>query len=119
MQAVFAAAGLTDARWTGGVAYFAHVGRLRVRGAGDPGGGHARKAIAADRGGASMRSVLLVVAMVFIAGLGLLTALDIVAHGVNWLDVLAILILVLFGTGIVGALLQRPPGDDVEVSGIE
>ena len=28
--------------------------------------------------------------------------------GVNWLDVLAILIVVLFGTGIVGALLQPP-----------
>jgi hypothetical protein len=53
-----------------------------------------------------MRIVLLVVALVFIAGFGLLTALDIAHTGLNWLDVLAILILVLFATGIVGALLE-------------
>jgi hypothetical protein len=55
-----------------------------------------------------MRLVLLVVALIFIAGMGLLTALDIAHTGVNWLDVLAILILILFTTGIVGALLEPP-----------
>jgi hypothetical protein len=55
-----------------------------------------------------MRYVLLLVAVVFIAGLGLLTALDIAHTGLNWLDVLAIIILVLFATGIVGALLEPP-----------
>ena len=55
-----------------------------------------------------MRIVLLAVALVFIAGFGLLTALDIADTGLNWLDVLAILVLVLFSTGIVGALLQPP-----------
>jgi hypothetical protein len=55
-----------------------------------------------------MRYVLLVVAVVFIAGFGVLTALDIAHTGVNWLDVLAIIVLVLFATGIVGALLQPP-----------
>jgi hypothetical protein len=55
-----------------------------------------------------MRWVLLVVVLVFIAGMGLLTALDIAHTGLNWLDVLAILVLVLFATGIVGALLQAP-----------
>jgi hypothetical protein len=55
-----------------------------------------------------MRIVLLVVALVFIAGFGLLTALDIAHTGLNWLDVLAILVLVLFATGIVGALLEPP-----------
>jgi hypothetical protein len=55
-----------------------------------------------------MRYVLLVVAAVFIAGFGLLTALDIADTGFNWLDVLAILVLVLFATGIVGALLEPP-----------
>jgi hypothetical protein len=59
-----------------------------------------------------MRIVLLVVALVFIAGFGLLTALDIAQSGVNWLDVLAILILVLFATGIVGALLEPPRKGD-------
>jgi len=38
-----------------------------------------------------VRYVLLVVALVFIAGMGLLTALDIAHTGLNWLDVLAIL----------------------------
>ena len=55
-----------------------------------------------------MRYVLLVVTLVFIAVMGLLTALDIAHTGLNWLDVLAILVLVLFATGIVGALLEPP-----------
>jgi hypothetical protein len=55
-----------------------------------------------------VRLVLLVVALVFIAGFGLLTALDIAGTGLNWLDALATLVLVLFATGIVGALLQAP-----------
>lgn len=56
------------------------------------------------------RTILLVLALVFIAGLAVLTAVDISRYGVTALDVLAILILVLFSTGIVGALRQRPPG---------
>lgn len=59
-----------------------------------------------------MRYVLLAVAVVFIAGFGLLTALDIAHTGLNWLDVLAIIILVLFATGIVGALLESPRKGD-------
>ncbi len=55
-----------------------------------------------------MRLVLLAVVVVFIAMIGLLTALDMIHNGVSWLDVLAILILILFGTGILGALLHRP-----------
>jgi hypothetical protein len=55
-----------------------------------------------------MRTLLLVVVLAFIGGLGLLTAVDINRHGVTWLDVLAILILVLFAFGIVGALLESP-----------
>jgi hypothetical protein len=56
-----------------------------------------------------MRTVLLVVVLVFIAGFGTLTAIDISRYGLTGLDILAILILVLFSTGIVGALLHRPP----------
>jgi hypothetical protein len=56
-----------------------------------------------------MRQILLFVALLFIALLAVLTALDVVHHGVNVLDVVAILILVLFTTGIVGALLHPPP----------
>jgi cytochrome c biogenesis protein CcdA len=55
-----------------------------------------------------MRFVLLVVVVVFTVLIGVLTVLDMIHHGVNWLDVLAILIVVLFGTGIVGALVQPP-----------
>jgi hypothetical protein len=55
-----------------------------------------------------MRFVLLVLVVVFTVLIGVLTALDMIHHGVNWLDVLAILIVVLFGTGIVGALVQPP-----------
>ena len=56
-----------------------------------------------------MRSVLFVVALVFIAGLGFLTVQDISRYGLTGLDVLAILILVMFCTGILGALRHRPP----------
>jgi len=56
-----------------------------------------------------MRTVLLVVVLVFIAGFGALTAIDISRYGLTGLDVIAILILILFSTGIVGALRHRPP----------
>jgi hypothetical protein len=55
-----------------------------------------------------MRIVLLVVAVVFTAMIAVLTVQDIVNNGVTWLDVLAIMVVVLFGTGIVGALWQSP-----------
>jgi hypothetical protein len=54
------------------------------------------------------RLALLIVALLFIAGLGVLTAIDLARYGVNALNVLSIAILVLFATGIVGAL-RRPP----------
>ena len=56
-----------------------------------------------------MRVILLAVVLVFIAGFGALTAIDISRYGLTGLDVVAILILILFGTGIVGALRHRPP----------
>jgi cytochrome c biogenesis protein CcdA len=55
-----------------------------------------------------VRFALLVLVVAFTVLIGVLTALDMAHHGVNWLDVLAILIVILFGTGIVGALLQPP-----------
>lgn len=55
-----------------------------------------------------MRFLLLAVVLVFTAGIAALTVLDMADHGVSWLDVLAILVVVLFATGIVGALVQRP-----------
>jgi hypothetical protein len=55
-----------------------------------------------------MRFLMLAVVVVFTAGIGALTVRDIVDNGLTWLDVLALLVVLLFGTGIVGALLQRP-----------
>jgi hypothetical protein len=55
-----------------------------------------------------MRLVLLAIVVVFTALIGVLTVLDMVNNGVTWLDVLAILVVILFGTGIVGALVQSP-----------
>jgi hypothetical protein len=55
-----------------------------------------------------MRIALLLVAITFTGLIGVGTVLDIVHNGLTWLDVLALLIVVLFGTGIVGALWQSP-----------
>jgi hypothetical protein len=56
-----------------------------------------------------MRIVLLVVVLVFITLTVIVTASDIAQHHhVSGLDVLSIIIVILFGTGIVGALTQRP-----------
>jgi uncharacterized membrane protein len=55
-----------------------------------------------------MRVLVLIIVVVFTTFIGVLTALDMVHHGVNWLNVLAILIVALFAIGIVGALAQRP-----------
>ncbi len=52
--------------------------------------------------------MVLIVALVFIVALAVLTVLDIVHYGLSAVDVLAIFILVLFTTGIVGALRQPP-----------
>jgi hypothetical protein len=57
-----------------------------------------------------LRTVVLVIALAFIAGLSALTALDVVHYGLSAVDVIAILVLVLFMTGIVGALRQPPRG---------
>jgi hypothetical protein len=56
-----------------------------------------------------MRQIVLVISLLFIALIATLTVLDIVHNGINALDVVAILILALFTTGIVGALRQPPP----------
>jgi hypothetical protein len=56
-----------------------------------------------------LRGVVLTIALLFIAMLAALTVVDIVHYGVTALDVIAILILILFSTGIVGALRHRPP----------
>jgi hypothetical protein len=53
-----------------------------------------------------LRILLLVVTVVFTALIGTLTVLDMVDHGVTWLDVLALLVVLLFATGIIGSLWE-------------
>ena len=55
-----------------------------------------------------MRAAVFTVALLFIVALAVLTVRDIRIHGVTPVDVLAIIVLVLFTTGIVGALLHPP-----------
>jgi VIT1/CCC1 family predicted Fe2+/Mn2+ transporter len=55
-----------------------------------------------------VRLAVFTVALLFIAALGVLTARDIRVHGATPVDVVAVVILVLFTTGIVGALLHPP-----------
>ncbi|MBV9003329.1 MAG: hypothetical protein JOZ98_04495 [Solirubrobacterales bacterium] len=55
-----------------------------------------------------MRVAVLTIVLLFITGLGVLTGLDLARNGVTVVGILAILILVLFLVGIVGALRQPP-----------
>jgi len=55
-----------------------------------------------------MRLAVLTLALLFIAVLGTLTVRDIHAHGLTPVAVLAILIVVVFGIGAIGALLHPP-----------
>jgi len=58
-----------------------------------------------------VRTAILIVAILFIALLAALTVVDVIHYGVSALDVVAVLILVLFATGIVGALRHPPPSE--------
>ncbi|HUA44682.1 MAG TPA: hypothetical protein VMA77_05610 [Solirubrobacteraceae bacterium] len=55
-----------------------------------------------------MRVPVFIVALMFIIVLGVLTVRDIRVHGATPVDVLAVVVLVLFTTGIVGAMLHPP-----------
>ena len=55
-----------------------------------------------------MRTAVFTVALLFIVALGVLTVRDIRMHGATPVDVLAVVVVVLFTTGIVGALLHPP-----------
>ena len=52
------------------------------------------------------RIVLLVITAAFTAFIGITTVLDMIRNGVSWLDVLALLVVLLFATGILGALWE-------------
>jgi hypothetical protein len=53
-----------------------------------------------------MRIVLLLVTAVLTGLIAVFTVLDMVHHGVSWLDVLALLVVLLFATGILGSLWE-------------
>ena len=53
-----------------------------------------------------LRIVLLVVTAAFIGFIGAVTVLDMIHNGVTWLDVLALLVTLLFATGIIGSLWE-------------
>ena len=56
-----------------------------------------------------MRQLILIVALLFIAMLVALTVADVANNGLNALDIVAALVLILFTTGIIGALRHPPP----------
>ena len=53
-----------------------------------------------------LRILLLIVTAAFTAFIAVATVLDMVHHGVSWLDIVALLVVVLFATGICGALWE-------------
>jgi hypothetical protein len=55
-----------------------------------------------------VRLAVFTVALLFIVALGVLTVRDIRVHGVTPVGVVAIVVLVVFTTGIVGAMLHPP-----------
>jgi hypothetical protein len=57
-----------------------------------------------------MRIVVLTITLVFIGLMGALTVSDFIRNGVTGLGVVSVLVLVLFGVGIVGALRHPPEG---------
>ena len=55
-----------------------------------------------------MRGVVFTIALVFIAGFAALTAQDLSRHGLAAPDLIALVVLVLFTVGILGAILKPP-----------
>jgi lipopolysaccharide export LptBFGC system permease protein LptF len=55
-----------------------------------------------------LRRLVLTVVLIFTAALAIFTSLDIARHGITITSALAAIVLVLFGVGIVGALLETP-----------
>lgn len=55
-----------------------------------------------------MRYLVFAAALVFIGGLGLLTALYLASNGITFVGVLGLIVLVVVGVGVLGALLQPP-----------
>jgi hypothetical protein len=58
-----------------------------------------------------MRNVALAAVLAMIGLLAALLVVDVVRYGIQALDVAGLLVLALFGFGIVGALRHPPPGE--------
>lgn len=56
------------------------------------------------------RILLLLVTVVLCVLIAAATVSDIIHHGVSWLDIAALLVVVLFATGICGALWESVRG---------
>ena len=56
-----------------------------------------------------VRTAVLIAALAMIALLGALTAIVLVRHGPDPLTIISLLVLALFGFGIIGALRHPPP----------
>ena len=54
------------------------------------------------------RALVFLAALLFVLGLGLLTALYIKTNGVTFVGVVGVLVLVVVGVGVLGALLHPP-----------
>lgn len=53
-----------------------------------------------------VRVALLVITMALTAAIAVATVSDVIHHGLSWLDVAALLVVVLFATGICGSLWE-------------
>ncbi len=56
-----------------------------------------------------MRILVFTIALIFVGGLAVLTAIDIGQHGLTGVSVISVVVLVIFGVGVLGALSQSPP----------
>jgi hypothetical protein len=59
----------------------------------------------------STRTIVTAVAIVFIGGFAFLTVSDAVEHGVSFLTIVSLGVLVLFAVGILGALSSQGPDE--------
>jgi hypothetical protein len=55
-----------------------------------------------------LRLLVLTIALLFVGALGALTVRDIHTHGLTPVSVLAVIIVVVFTIGVIGALLHPP-----------
>jgi VIT1/CCC1 family predicted Fe2+/Mn2+ transporter len=60
----------------------------------------------------SARTIVTIVAIVFIGGFTFLTVAAAIDEGITLGTVISLAVLVLLGVGILGALSSRGPGDD-------